>query len=181
MRPGLFLDRDGTLIVESHFLRDPDEVRLIPGAAEAVYRFQQSGYAPVLVSNQSGVARGYFGEETVKLVNDRVVELLQEQSVELAGIYFCPHLPDGAVAEYAIECDCRKPAIGMWRRAGEELGIDLRSSWTVGDKASDVFAGMTAGTRTALVLTGYGKHEREMTPPAAKVYDDLAAFADAVL
>ena len=136
-RPAVFLDRDGTLNEESGYIRHLEEVRLIPGAAGAVRRINEEGWLAVLVTNQSGPARGYYSEDWVGQLNQRVVQLLAEQGARLDHVEYCPHLPpeEGGVVEgYARTCDCRKPAPGMVHRAAMLLHIDLSRSVVVGDK-----------------------------------------------
>ncbi|MFH0800868.1 MAG: D-glycero-beta-D-manno-heptose 1,7-bisphosphate 7-phosphatase [bacterium] len=152
----VFLDRDGTIIEDADFLADPEDISFIKGAPEALSALQKAGFKLVLISNQSGVARGYFTEEAVQDVHRRLEELLESRGVKLDGVYYCPHLPDGAVEKYRLECNCRKPKTGMIRRAVEELGVDPARSFCVGDKESDIEAGRAAGCRTVLVLTGKG-------------------------
>ena len=151
----VFLDKDGTLIVDVPYNVDPALITLAPGAAEGLPRLHAAGFRLVVITNQSGVARGRFGIEALEPVEDRLRELLAELGVPLAGFWFCPHHPDGAVAEYAIPCDCRKPAPGMVVRAAAELGIDLARSWFVGDILNDVEAGHRAGCRTILLGVGH--------------------------
>ena|GEM_PF-23472 len=152
----VFLDRDGTIIEDADFLSDPGGIKFIKGAPEALSALKKAGFKLVIISNQSGVARGYFTEEAVQDVHRRLKELLESRGVRLDGAYYCPHLPDGAVEKYRLECDCRKPKTGMIRRAVEELGVDPAGSFCVGDKESDIGAGRAAGCRTVLVLTGKG-------------------------
>lgn len=152
----VFLDRDGTIIKDKDFLSDPAGIEFLEGAQEALSALQKAGFKLVLISNQSGVARGYFTEEAVQDVHRRLKALLTFSGVRLDGVYYCPHLPDAAVEKYRLDCDCRKPKTGMIRRAVEELGVDPARSFFVGDKESDVEAGRAAGCRTVLVLTGKG-------------------------
>ncbi|MEW6516989.1 MAG: HAD family hydrolase [candidate division FCPU426 bacterium] len=160
-KPAVFLDRDGTIIQEAEYLADPAGVVLLPGAAEGIRLLRQEGFAAVVVSNQSGVARGYFDEATVRRVNARLEELLAAAGAGLDGVYYCPHYPQGSVAAYARACDCRKPAPGMLLAAARDLGLDLAKSWVVGDKASDIEFGAKQGLKTILVLTGYGAATRD--------------------
>lgn len=157
-RAAVFLDKDGTLIVDVPYNVDPALVRLTPGAAGGLRRLHAAGYVLVVVSNQSGVARGLFGEDALGPVEARVRGLLGAVGVPLGGFYYCPHHPDGAVARYATACGCRKPAPGLVERAAADLGIDLRRSWLVGDILHDVEAGRRAGCRTILLDVG---HETE--------------------
>jgi len=153
---GLFLDRDGTLIELEPYLCDPQRVRLIPGAAGALRRAREAGYRLVVASNQSGVARGLYGDEAVRAVEARVRELLETEGVTVDGFYHCPHHP-----EHTGRCQCRKPAPGMLLLAARELGLDLDRSFMVGDTPADLQAGAAAGCRSLLVRTGYGGRERE--------------------
>ena len=159
--PAVFLDRDGTIIVEKDFLGDPAGVELLPRAAEAIRLLNEQGYLAICVSNQSGVARGYYGEEAVRAVNDRLLAVLREQRASLDGIFYCPHHPHGTMPEYRVICDCRKPKTGMAKRAIEKFAIDLARSVMIGDRANDVQFGKNLGIPTVLVTTGYGLSEKE--------------------
>ncbi len=150
-RPAAFLDRDGTIIAERGYLRDPEGVELLEGAAEGLRRLQQAGYALVLVTNQSGIARGLVREEEYRAVQARLEALLRQRGITLAGVYHCPHHPD-----HTGPCECRKPGTGLHRRAAAELGLDLSRSLYIGDKASDVLPAAALGGRGILVRTGYG-------------------------
>ncbi|MDD4951547.1 MAG: HAD-IIIA family hydrolase [Desulfovibrionaceae bacterium] len=165
----VFLDRDGTVIQERHYLRDPDQVELIPGAARALERLKALGLKLVLVSNQSGVGRGYFSTRDVDAVHERLRAILAREGVELDGIFFCPHAPDEG-------CGCRKPAPGMALRAAESLGLDLGQSFVVGDKACDVDLGRAVGATAILVRTGYGAGHEALCRPE-HVADDLPGAA----
>ena len=145
----VFLDRDGTVIVERHYLHDPDGVELLPGAAEGLRHMQSLGLRLVVVTNQSGVGRGYFGRDAVERVHGRLLELLESEGVDLDAIYLCPHTPDEA-------CSCRKPLPGLIQRAAFDLGVDPRRSFVIGDKPCDVDLGLVVNATTFLVTTGYG-------------------------
>lgn len=157
----VFLDRDGTINVEVGYLSDPDELELIPGAAEAVARLNDAGYIVVVITNQSGVARGYFTEEDVAAVNRRMVDVLRPEGARIDGIYYCPHHPEFGSDEYRKDCECRKPNTGMVQRAVEDLDIDVSRSYVVGDHVGDVLLGINAGARSIHVLSGHGTGERE--------------------
>jgi histidinol-phosphate phosphatase family protein len=157
----VFLDKDGTLVEDVPYNVDPERIRLAPGAAEGLRELHAAGYRLVVVSNQSGVARGYFPEEALTAVENRLRELMAQSGVPLAGFYYCPHHPRGQVAAYAVACDCRKPQPGMLVRAAREQGIDLADSWLVGDILDDMEAGRRAGCRTVLIDNG---HETEWVP-----------------
>jgi histidinol-phosphate phosphatase family protein len=150
----VFLDKDGTLIDDVPYNVDPARIALAAGAAEGLRALHRGGYRLVVVSNQSGVARGLFPEAALGPVRDRIEELLDAFGVPLAGFYACPHHPAGTVPAFAVECPCRKPRPGMLRRAAEELGLDLNASWLIGDILDDVEAGRRAGCRTVLIDNG---------------------------
>lgn len=160
-RRAIIMDRDGTLCEEVGYVNHVDRVRLLPRSAEAVKRANDAGFQTVVVTNQAGIARGYFEESLVDEVHDRVRELLAQEGARLDGIYYCPHHPDVGAPPYRKVCECRKPQPGMLRRARDEMGIDLPSSYMVGDSIKDLEAGHRAGTTNVLVLTGYGKGELE--------------------
>jgi histidinol-phosphate phosphatase family protein len=144
-RPAVFLDRDGVLNRDSEdFIKTPDELELLPGVPEAVARLNEAGYLLVVITNQSGIGRGLFEESALEGLHGK---LRAELGVELTGIYYCPHAPEAG-------CDCRKPSPGMLHRAAAEHGIDLTTSYVVGDRPSDIACGLTAGCKTVLVLTG---------------------------
>ena len=147
----VFLDRDGTLIANRHYGSDPDGIELLDGVVEGLCKLRAAGYRLVLVSNQSGVARGYFDEGAVAQMHDRLQRMLNRHGAALDGLEYCPHHPEGIAPPYAVECACRKPAPGMLRRAARKHGVNLSASWMVGDIEADVEAGRRAGARTVLV------------------------------
>lgn len=152
MKQAFFLDRDGVINVEVDYLSDPDKAELIPGVPEALREIRAHGFLAVVVTNQSGVARGMYSEKEVHAVHRRIDELLAATGAQVDRWYFCPHHP-----KHTGICDCRKPAPGMLLRAARELDIDLSNSVMVGDRLSDLEAGRAAGCRTVwLVRTGYG-------------------------
>jgi histidinol-phosphate phosphatase family protein len=177
----IFLDKDGTLIENVPYNVDPAQIRLAPGAAEALPRLHAAGYRLVVVSNQSGVARGYFEASALGPVEARLRVLLEGLGVPLAGFYFCPHHPEGVVPSLAVACDCRKPAPGLIEQAARELAIDPARSWFVGDLLDDVEAGRRGGCRTILVAP---RPDLAGVPPARRpdhVAADLAEAARIVL
>ncbi|MFQ5608585.1 MAG: D-glycero-alpha-D-manno-heptose-1,7-bisphosphate 7-phosphatase, partial [Candidatus Zixiibacteriota bacterium] len=155
-RRALFLDRDGTIIREKGFLSDPDGVETLPRVSAALRRAREAGYALVVVSNQSGVARGLFSEKSVHAVNDRVKRELEAGGVELDGMYYSPTHPRGAVDRYRTKDGTRKPSDKMFVQAARELNLDLRNSWVIGDRPSDFLSAWTIGASGALVRSGYG-------------------------
>lgn len=175
-RPAVFLDRDGTIIREKHYLADPAGVELLPGAAEAMRRMAGHGFLLVVVTNQSGIGRGFFTEAQYAAVAERVAGALAEHGVRIDGVYHCPHDPDAAE-----RCECRKPGLALYRRAAEDLGIDLARSFWVGDRLGDVAPARALGGFGILVRTGYGADEAERAPAELSVVADLQAAADAVV
>lgn len=154
----VFLDKDGTLIKDVPYNVDPARMELLPGAVVGLRRLHAAGYRLLVVTNQSGVARGYFAEEALAAVRRRLGELFTGAGVPPPEFYYCPHHPNGIVARYAVTCPCRKPLPGLLHRAAEEHGLDLRRSWLVGDILDDIEAGHRAGCRTILLDNG---HETE--------------------
>lgn len=151
----VFLDRDGVIIEDVHLLTSCEQVRLFDGVAESLERLCQIGYLLFIVSNQTVVARGLSSEEDVTDVNAFICsELSSTANCKIEKCYFCPHHPEATVQEYRVKCNCRKPLPGLLLRAAEEYGIDLKSSFMVGDRISDVIAGCRAGCRTIHVQTG---------------------------
>ena len=181
-RAAVFLDKDGTLIVDVPYNVAPEHIRLTHGAVEGLQALHAAGYLLVVVSNQSGVARGLFTEEALVAVEAHVRALLTAAGVPLAGFYYCPHHPDGSVERYAVTCRCRKPAPGMLSQAAREHGIDLARSWLVGDILHDVEAGRRAGCRTVLLDVGH-ETEWNLTPDRIPHFkaDDLTAAARVIL
>jgi D-glycero-D-manno-heptose 1,7-bisphosphate phosphatase len=175
-RPAVFLDRDGTLLEECDYLADPERVRFLPGAVDALRRLRRGGYALVLVTNQSGIARGLYADADYHAVQARLTTLLSEEGVPLDATYHCPHHPD-----FTGPCDCRKPGLGMYRAAERDLEVATARSWYVGDKVTDVLPAIRLGGRGVLVRTGYGRQNEPRKPPEVAVADDLAAAADLIL
>lgn len=153
-RRAVFLDRDGVLIEDTGYPDDPDRIALLPGVAEGLRRLQAGGWRLVVVTNQSGIARGKFSLETLEAIHARLRELLAAEGVRLDALYYCPHHPDGSEPRFRTACNHRKPAPGMLRSAAEALGLDLAACWMIGDKESDVRAGQAAGCRTVRIGPG---------------------------
>lgn len=156
-----FLDRDGTINVDKGYISSPHDIELIPGAARAVKLLNAAGYAVFGVSNQSGVARGFYGIDEVLAVNRRVLELLAAEGALVKEIFHCPHHPRGAVAEYSIVCGCRKPMPGMVEAARQKYDFAIAEAIVIGDKICDVELGRNIGARTALVATGFGTEQKK--------------------
>ena len=154
VKRAVFLDKDGTLIEDVPYNVAPEQIRLTAEAGVGLRRLHQLGYQLIVISNQSGVARGYFPESALTTVERRLNELLQPFGVVLAGFYYCPHHPEGTVMEYVIACHCRKPEPGLLLEAAHEHAIDLTQSWFIGDILNDVEAGRRAGCKTVLLDNG---------------------------
>ena len=165
----VFLDRDGTINREVNYLSNPEQLELLPGAGEAIQRLNELGLKVIVVTNQSGVARGYLTEEELNSIHVLMGEMLAEHDAHLDAIYYCPEMP-------GTDSRCRKPEIGMMEQAAREHDIDLTRSYVVGDMAKDIEMGRRAGSRTVLVLTGYGQEDKDRTDPD-HVAEDLAAAA----
>jgi D-glycero-D-manno-heptose 1,7-bisphosphate phosphatase len=182
-RPVVFIDRDGTLTEEVGYVNHPKRLKLLPRSAAAVRRLNDARVAAVVVTNQAGIARGYFSEDVLHAVNASLTEQLKHAGAHLDGIYVCPHHPTEGVAPWRAECDCRKPKPGLLVRAAADLDLDLTRSAMIGDKASDLEVAPHVGARPVLVLTGYGLGEWEYRRAAfrvapAHVADDLLDAVD---
>ena len=180
-RRAVFLDRDGTINVEKEYLHRAEEFEFVPGAPEAIRLLKEAGFLVVVVTNQSGVARGYYDEAAVHRLHRFVDRELATVGASVDAYYLCPHHPHHGIGPYRAECACRKPLPGMLHAAAADLGIDLVRSWIVGDKAADVEAGLAAGCRPLLVRTGYGADEANLVPADVRVCDDLLAAARVIL
>ncbi|MCX6357344.1 MAG: D-glycero-beta-D-manno-heptose 1,7-bisphosphate 7-phosphatase [Candidatus Aureabacteria bacterium] len=148
-RTAVFLDRDGTINIDPGYLGDPDRFQFLPGVIEALKRLRAAGHLIFVVSNQSGIARGFFDREALDRIHDRMSAALEAEGVTLDGVYYCPHHPDEG-------CACRKPSPAMVLEAARRYKVDLEASFFIGDRASDIQTGRNAGCRTVLVLTGAG-------------------------
>lgn len=180
--PAVFLDRDGVINEEVHYLADVANLKLIAGAGDAIHRLNAAGIPVIVVTNQSGVARGYLDEDQLLVIHKALATLLGDHNASVQGIYYSPYYPDG-VGDYARQSDCRKPGAGMLHAAAQDFAISLRESVLVGDRINDIRAGHTAGTRTIMVKTGHGARETTL-PEAAEadfIADDLSAAVDHIL
>jgi D-glycero-D-manno-heptose 1,7-bisphosphate phosphatase len=177
VKPAVFLDRDGTIIADVGYVRDPEQVRLLPGAAAAIRRLNDKGWLAVVVTNQSGIARGLLTEEDYRRTERRLDELLAQAGARLDGHYWCPHLPD-----VSGPCECRKPGTLLFRQAADRFGIDLGRSWWVGDRARDVLPAAAFGGRGVVLLGELASAE----PPVDRRHrvlqaPDLATAVDLIL
>jgi D-glycero-D-manno-heptose 1,7-bisphosphate phosphatase len=172
-RRAVFLDRDGTINVEREFLHLPAEFEFIPGAPQAIRLLNDAGFLVIVVTNQSGVARGYYDESAVRCLHRHLDAELARFGAAIDGYYLCPHHPEYGTGNQRKLCGCRKPQAGMLLRAANDFSLDLASSYLIGDKLVDVEAGLNAGCRPILVRTGYGAAESAKLAADIPVYDDL--------
>lgn len=159
MRRAIFLDRDGVIVEDCDYTYRKDQLKLIPGSAEAIKLLNGNDFLVIVVTNQSGVAKGYFTEMDVTLFNESMEEKLREYGSYIDAIYYCPHHIEAKIEKYKINCDCRKPKPGMLKEAEKRFDIDLRQSFIIGDRLSDIDAGKCIGCKAIMVLTGYGRGE----------------------
>ncbi len=178
----VFLDRDGTINVEKDYLYRVADFEFLPGAIEAVHRLKEAGFLVIVVTNQSGVARGFYTLEDVAVLHRHLQLELQSAGTAVDGFYICPHHPERGFAPWRRDCDCRKGNPGMLLEAAAEHGIDLQRSYMIGDKAADIEAGRRAGCTSLLVLTGYGgATSRDLADDPVLRFADLAAAAGWIL
>ena len=174
-RRAVFIDRDGTISEEVGYVNHPSRYRVFPYAAEAIKHLNDAGWLACLVTNQAGVARGYFAEEMIGRVHQLLIDELTRGGARLDAIYYCPHHPSVGDAPYRLDCDCRKPRPGLILRAAAEFDLDLNQSWMIGDRYSDTELARRAGVRAAFVLSGYGRGEWEHQRAEWQHQPDLVA------
>ena len=155
----VFLDRDGVINQEVNHLSHPDQLSIIPGAINAISSLNQQSIPVIVITNQAGVARGYFTEDDISKVHLALQNILKQENAFIDKFYYCPHHPEFGNEIYKISCQCRKPESGMLRQASQDLGLILERSYLIGDKSSDIQAGYNVGCKTALVMTGHGMKE----------------------
>lgn len=184
----VFLDRDGTLNEEVHYLHRPEDMHLLEGVQQALRRLKEAGFKLVVITNQAGVARGYYTEEDVKLLHGYMNEILSAEGARIDGFYYCPHHPVHGIGCYKKDCSCRKPGIGMFLQAEKQFAVDKAHSYMIGDKLLDTQAGKNYGVTSILVGTGYGKELYEAgragtdEEPSYDYYaEDLSQAADWIL
>ncbi|HKR11992.1 MAG TPA: HAD family hydrolase [Pyrinomonadaceae bacterium] len=160
-RPAVFIDRDGTISEEVGYVNHPSRFRVFPYSAEAIRILNENGWLAILITNQAGVARGYFAEDVILKVHDQLQRDLLNGSAKLDAIYYCAHHPSVGEPPYRHDCDCRKPKTGLIQHAARDFDIDTAASWMAGDRYSDVELAHNAGLRSAFLLSGYGRGEWE--------------------
>lgn len=160
LRPGIFFDRDGTIIAEKNYLKDFEEIKILPGVIKALKMLKFANIPFYLVTNQAGVAHGFFDESRLNEVHHYLIKELNRLKISLRGIFYCPHHPLAEISEYRQDCHCRKPNPGLLYQAALIDRIDLQKSYLIGDKLIDIEAGKRASLKTILVLTGHGRKER---------------------
>lgn len=174
-KPAVFIDRDGTISEEVGYINHPSRFRLFPYAANAIKLLNQRGWLAVIITNQAGVARGYFSETMIQTVHDNLQQHLRDSGARVDAIYYCAHHPSVGEPPYRQDCDCRKPKTGLVTRAARDLNISLEHSWVVGDRYSDIQLARNAGLRSALVLSGYGRGEWESQRASWEHQPDLVS------
>jgi len=182
MERAVFLDRDGTIIEDTGYPHERDKIKFLPRVSEAIRLLNQNGFRIIITTNQSGVARGYFTEETVQEINRYIQESLARQGAIIDKMYYCPHHVEGTIEEYRKECYCRKPNPGMIEEAIGEFDIDSRNSFVIGDKISDIEAGRRAGCKTILLVDEGSPNEgEEVLTPDLHTATDLYQAAEWVI
>ena len=174
-RPALFMDRDGTISEEVGYVNHPSRFRLFPYTADAIKLLNDSGWLAIVVTNQAGVARGYFSEDMIVQIHERVEQQLQSAAARLDAIYYCAHHPSVGEPPYRLDCDCRKPRTGLIQRAATDFDIDLERSWMVGDRYGDIELARNAQLHSAFVLSGYGRGEWEYQRGSWQIEPELVA------
>ncbi len=180
MRRAVFLDRDGTINIEKDYLYQISEFEFVPGSVDAIRMLNEAGYFIVVVTNQSGVARGFYTEEDVEILHRHIGRELEKSGARIDVWLYCPHHPDGR-GSYSLPCKCRKPLPGMLKEAARRFNINLDDSIMIGDKLADISAGQAAGCRTILVRTGYGSDEEHLVSDSTIVFDDLLSAAKSLV
>lgn len=174
-RPAVFMDRDGTVNEQMGYINHISRFDILPGVTEAVRLLNENGFLAIVVSNQSGVARGYFPVDLVERVHEHLRTSLKKEGAHIDGIFFCPHYPRGLLPEYCFECDCRKPKTGLLEQARKRFDIDMERSYAIGDRHTDMEFAHNARLKSVLVKTGYGLGEIEHILPRSSLKPEYIA------
>lgn len=177
MKKVIFLDRDGTINIEKSYLHKWEDFEFEKNAIEGLQELKKLGYEFIVVTNQSGIGRGYYTEEDLIKLNTQMMNKLKEYGIEILECYYCPHHLEKGIGKYKVDCSCRKPNPGMLLNGIEKYKVDIKNSYMIGDKKSDLEAGEKAGLKSILVLTGYGKNTLQNIGNKYKVADDLLDVA----
>ena len=175
LRPAVFLDRDGTINEQMGYINHISRFQLLPGVAEAIRILNEHFLPVVVVTNQSGLARGYFPEALLDEVHQEMIYILAQEGAHVDGLYVCPHHPEAKEERFRVDCTCRKPKTGLLEQAAVDLRLDLQRSFVVGDRWSDLRCGAAVGASTILVLTGYGRGDAAYISPGQAVQPDYIA------
>jgi D-glycero-D-manno-heptose 1,7-bisphosphate phosphatase len=181
LRKAIFLDRDGVINVDKGYVYRVEDFELINGVIEALLSFQAAGFLPIVITNQSGIGRGFFSEEEFQGITEHMLKIMKTQGVSIGGVYHCPHLPGANVAGNDQKCDCRKPAPGMILRALSDLAIDPVGSLLVGDKLTDIRAGRAAGIQHCFLIDAEGAYDQSTDVLPDAVHISLKGLADELL
>jgi len=174
-QPAVFLDRDGTINEQMGYVNHISRFVLLPGVSRAIRKLNEQTIPVVVVSNQSGLARGYFPASLLDEVNQKMEQQLAADGAHIDGLYICPHHPEAKEEKYRITCNCRKPKIGLLKQAAADLNLNLKKSFMVGDRWSDLKCGVAAGATSILVLTGYGRGDQKYIGPQQEIQPAMVA------
>ncbi len=182
MKQAVFLDRDGVICEDKHYIHRKEDFILLSGVAEAIRLLNQQGYRVIVVTNQSGIARGLYSFQVMESLHEHMLKLLSKEKASIDKIYCCPHHPRGVIQEYRRSCPCRKPSPGMLYQAQKDFNLDLSTCYLVGDKTTDIQTGINAGCKTIMVETGYGGNDNVMlVTPHFKTKDLYTAVTEIIL
>lgn len=181
MNKAIFLDRDGTINIEKNYIYRPEDFEFLPGAVNAIKSMNAMGYKVIVVTNQSGIARGYYTEADLHHLHDFINQQLSMEGARIDAFYYCPHHPLQGNGKYRVMCNCRKPKTGLFEQAIKDYDIDREASWTVGDRLRDLEPGDKLGLHKALVLTGYGKEEVMNADSTIHIFQGLREFVNNLL
>lgn len=178
MNKAIFLDRDGTINIEKNFLYKISDFEFIQNVPEAIKTFNSLGYKVIVLTNQSGIARGYYSEEALINLHSHIDVKLKKYNAKIDAYYYCPHNFEHGIGKYKIDCECRKPKTGMFKQAIENYNIDIKKSWMIGDKVSDIIPAQKLGLNCGMVLTGYGEIEKDKLDSTIQIFSNLYEMSE---